>query len=369
MIRTLQKILLCGILPAIATSCGSPGVPLPPSLQLPAVVADLKAVRKGNHVSLTWSVPTRNSDQTKIRHWGRTQVCRSLMEPVNPKQCDLPAGTVAPPASPGGLASSSAQPSRLESGFVDDLQPSQLSENGAAGIFYAVSVLNERGRSAGLSNQVRVPAAPVLAPPDGLKVAASSAGIVLNWNPVPQPKPISDLTHIYRAYRREVGGANEGVAGELPVDAQEPRLLDHSFEWEKSYDYRVTVVTQIWKDGKLRDQVEGDDTPPIRVLAHDIFPPAVPSGLQAVYSSARQQFSIDLIWSPDSDPDLAGYNVYRREADKPGGWLKITPQLIATPAYRDSNVSPRSSYLYSVTAVDVRQNESAKSEAAAEETP
>jgi fibronectin type 3 domain-containing protein len=114
-------------------------------------------------------------------------------------------------------------------------------------------------------------------------------------------------------------------------------------------------------------EVEGDDTPPARVLAHDIFPPAVPTGLQAVYSGAGQEPFVDLIWAPDTEADLAGYNVYRREEG--GQPAKLNGELVKTPAYRDGNVSEGKRYSYSVSAVDLRGNESARSEEASEEVP
>jgi fibronectin type 3 domain-containing protein len=102
-------------------------------------------------------------------------------------------------------------------------------------------------------------------------------------------------------------------------------------------------------------------------LAHDIFPPTVPSGLQAVFSGPGQQAFIDLIWAPVTDADLAGYNLYRRE---PGSTPeKLNSELLQAPAYRDMNVVKGRTYIYSVSAVDVRGNESVRSEETSESVP
>jgi len=117
-------------------------------------------------------------------------------------------------------------------------------------------------------------------------------------------------------------------------------------------------------------QVEGDDSSTVRVVAHDVFPPAVPTGLQAVYSGEGQKPFIDLIWAPVASADLAGYNVYRREAGaSAAAAIKVNAELVKTPSYRDTAVSPDKTYVYSVSAVDVRGNESAKSEEANETVP
>jgi hypothetical protein len=156
--------------------------------------------------------------------------------------------------------------------------------------------------------------------------------------------------------------------GEVPLN-QTPatQLLDHSFEWEKTYFYLATVVTLIQAEGKPETQFEGDDTPAVRVFAHDVFPPAVPSGLQAVFSGAGQQPFIDLIWAPDADADLAGYNVFRHESGAEP--VKVNTELVKTPSFRDTNVESGKTYVYSVSAVDVRGNESARSPEASEAVP
>jgi len=37
----------------------------------------------------------------------------------------------------------------------------------------------------------------------------------------------------------------------------------------------------------------------------------VPTGLQAVFSGVGQAAFIDVAWSPDTESDLVGYNVFR----------------------------------------------------------
>jgi fibronectin type 3 domain-containing protein len=120
-------------------------------------------------------------------------------------------------------------------------------------------------------------------------------------------------------------------------------------------------------------QVEGDDTPPVRIIAHDVFPPAVPAGLQAAYSGEGQKPFIDLIWAPVTTADLAGYNVYRSEIETGSSasqqMVKLNSGLVKSPSYRDSAVTSGKTYTYSVSAVDVRGNESQRSETTSEPVP
>jgi fibronectin type 3 domain-containing protein len=86
-----------------------------------------------------------------------------------------------------------------------------------------------------------------------------------------------------------------------------------------------------------------------------------------VFSQSPQQSSIDLTWNPNSDSDLAGYNVYRRTDNTQP--VKLNTDLVKTPAFRDTGVQPGSRYFYSVSAVDLRNNESARSPEASETVP
>src|ERR1035437_5650246 len=56
--------------------CGTPGAPMPPSLNLPDRVEDLAAVRAGSQVSLTWTMPKKNTDNLLLKSNVRVHVCR-----------------------------------------------------------------------------------------------------------------------------------------------------------------------------------------------------------------------------------------------------------------------------------------------------
>jgi fibronectin type 3 domain-containing protein len=66
------------------------------------------------------------------------------------------------------------------------------------------------------------------------------------------------------------------------------------------------------------------------------------------------------------DADLAGYNVYRRED---GRLAKLNTEPVKVPSYHDEHVTAGKKYFYSVTAVDIRGNESARSDEASESVP
>jgi hypothetical protein len=361
----------------VMAGCAQTGVPLPPSLELPKPPNDLRAMRKGNHVYLTWSEPTVTTDRQNIRYIGPTLICRSSESEIS--ECGTPTAMLpAPSTSPA--KQSNGRPA-LES-YTDTLPASLQQPDPAADITYAVEILNRNARGAGLSNRFHIPAIITLSAPSDLAAQLTGDGVVLTWtnaNTIPaNPVGSSSVQFRYRIYRRnENPPANaspkdkkEVVAGEIPVGTPgSVQFLDSGFEWEQTYLYRVTAVSIVQRaDAEI--QIEGDDTPEIRVVAHDVFPPAVPTGLQAVYSGEGQKPFIDLIWTPVSNTDLAGYNIFRSEDGSTGEKMsKVNSEPVKTPSYRDTTVAPGKTYTYSVSAIDVRGNESAKSETAIESAP
>jgi hypothetical protein len=369
----------------VLSGCASVGPPLPPSLELPKQPVDLHAARKGDKVTLTWTVPARTTDRRSVRYLGITQICRGL-DPVL-EQCGKPVGEAAPAAN---LRAVKKMPTKLGTSYVDTLPSTMELEHSAGFATYAVEVLNTAGRGAGLSNQVHVPLVPTLPPFPEFSAKVTAQGILLAWQcPKNSPAAPAGVEYKFRVYRRTLSGradtkiaeitANECAAGlevnttgwealpaNLPAAAQDS-FLDRSFEWQKTYLYRGTVVSVEAVLGRSAVEVEGDDTPEVRVFADDVFPPAVPTGLQAVFSGPGQQPFIDLVWIPVTDADLAGYNVYRRAAGTSPE--KLNSELVNTPAFRDTKIAPGEEYFYSVSAVDVRGNESAHSEETSERSP
>ena len=128
-----------------------------------------------------------------------------------------------------------------------------------------------------------------------------------------------------------------------PVPLSSFEFLDTvSFNEERCYTVRG--VRGVGPDMRV-----GASSAPACVSAVDTFPPAVPSGLATVASEGV----INLIWEPNTDPDLGGYVVLRAEA--PGDTLQpLTPAPISEASYRDAAVTPGVRYVYAVVAIDNR---------------
>jgi hypothetical protein len=342
--------------------CGTPGAPLPPSLGIPKPVADLQSVRKGDTVTLTWSAPAETTDGALIRKPGKMQVSRTIsFESATRKViAELPLEP--------SLKENPAPAPTAKDSLTSLLEPV------AVGDFAVYSVLaqSSSGKKAGPSNQVTVPLVPTPRTPQRVVATTVPLGINLSWD---QFSPAQNQTHLnvqyaYRILRRQEGASTAPVmVKQVNAGNGTTTFIDTGIEWQQHYEYWITPVT-LWQGASTADikgEVEGDDSPIASVFADDKFPPDAPAGLQAVFSGLAQQPFIDLTWTPNTEPDLAGYNVYRHAGNSPP--VKINSELVKTSSFSDAKVSPGMKYFYSVTAVDLRGNESGKSPEASEAVP
>jgi hypothetical protein len=260
-------------------------------------------------------------------------------------------------------------------GHFSETLPSTLSSGAPRKLSYVVELKNRSGRSAGLSNAAVVAAGEAPPPITGLTAEVRKVGVVLRWKPdendvairlhrlllnPPAAKPKEGL----------MAPAPEPVEQDLLVEAgSQGQALDESVRFGESYEYRAQRVIPVEADGQ-KLQLDGEFSQPVRVEVKDVFPPALPNGLAAVASEGENGAgpAIDLSWQPNTETDLAGYIVYRREDD--GAWQRISPpQPVVGPAFHDAQVQPGHSYRYAVSAVDQGGHESARSPEAQETVP
>ncbi len=190
--------------------------------------------------------------------------------------------------------------------------------------------------------------------------------------PLPQkrkPEPGNSQT----SAKKEPGGGllatpTEPLERTLLVNAgASARTLDENVRFNERYEYRAQRVATVEANGQTLE-LAGPLSAPVEIETKNTFPPAVPTGLAAVGTAGENGSgpAIDLNWQPNTEPDLAGYIVYRREGS--AEWQRISPaQPIVGPAFHDANVTAGHTYRYAVSSIDQGGHESARS-AETEET-
>jgi hypothetical protein len=348
---------LAGALAVVMAGCGTPGAPQPPSLNLPQPVTDLSAVRAGDMVSLSWTMPKKNTDKLKIKGDVVVRVCRQEGS-----------GTCVNAGAPFPVTAGAM-------GSFSETLPEELASGAPRLMHYFVELKNSRGRSAGLSNGVVMLAGAPPEPVQELTAEVRKAGVVLSWTSDSEDASVRLQRKLLTPQATK---PKEGLTAPPPEppeqnllieDTQQGRALDKSVRFGETYEYRAQRVSRMTADGKTLE-LGGELSPPVQVEVKDVFPPAVPTGLAAVATVAASggETAIDLSWQPDTEADVASYVVYRSEGD--GAWERISPpEPIVGPAFHDAHVQPGHTYRYAVSAVDQGGHESARSEETQETVP
>ena len=345
--------------------CGMPGAPQPPSLHLPNRVGDLSATRTGNQVALTWSMPKKDTDKVPLKDNVTVRICRN--EHATGSCSSAATFALAPDA---------------DGTFTDKLPPA-LAEGAPRLLTYFVELDNRKGRTAGLSNAAQILAGEGPTAVNGLAAEMRRDGVLLQWMPAP---PAASPVAV-RLVRKLVSPpapakSTQGPLGPPPEPLERSLLvepgpsldqaLDSSIQFGQTYEYRAQRVARVTVNGETLE-LAGALSSPVRIAAVNVYPPAVPKGLAAVATAGEAGAgpAIDLNWQPGTEADLAGYIVYRREANAAeNNWQRISPaQPVPQPDFRDADVQPSHTYMYAVSAVDQQGHESAHSAPTEETVP
>jgi len=323
-VSRLFPVLVCVML--VAAGCGAPGDPLPPSLNIPERITDLAARQQGDRLLVSFTLPALTTDGVALRRF---------------RAVELRAG----PAPEGNfdierwLAQAAAFP-------VPNLQPGPVALELPASdwvgreLILAVRTAGPKGRFSDWSNLVALPIQPPLERPTELQATATAEGVKLSWRTSGGRAGVR-----FRILRRGAQQQREEVIGE----SERPEFTDSTAGFGATWEYWVQAYA---KAGEIEALSEPSER--VSITPEDRFPPAPPQGLRAAASLG----SVELAWDPSSEPDLRGYYVWR---STPGTQMTRISPLLELPGFSDRKIESGKKYLYAVSAVDTRGNESALS--------
>ncbi|MEB2360241.1 MAG: hypothetical protein HUU41_07805 [Bryobacteraceae bacterium] len=322
-----MRRLLAAALPLFLAGCGSIGDPLPPALNIPERILDLRVKQSGDMLVLDFSRPRRTTEGLVIDKPGTLEVA-------------------AGPAGEGEFDSErwAAGARRFEflSEPAEPSQPIEVPAQEFTGkeILLGVRALNKRGRTAGWSNLVTLRVIAPLPAPSKVQAESAAEGAKVTWA---YPEHASGLK--FRVYRRAFPSSEMTQAGEVET----LEWVDAAAEYGSRYEYQVQALRE---EGEIR--AESDLSPPVNIVPADTFPPAVPSGVIGIPGAG----TVELTWERAASRDLQGYCIYRAARDE--NFVKISG-VTETPAYSDATVESGKTYRYAVTSVDRLGNESRRS--------
>ena len=347
-----------------AIGCGAPGEPTPPAPKVPVRITDLEAQQTGDAAELTFTLPVKTISGERLTEAPAVEVLRGALKPDGSPE---PKSFRSVEAIPGALVGDYRAGEKIQ--ILDGISPEDLRAYPGCALAYRVRTRASRKRASVDSNTVIVRIRPVPERITSLRATVTESAIELSWSAPTRTSTGDPLPAIseYRIYRGDIDPASADAAAKdlsqakwkspLALLASSPTTSyrDASFDFGKTYAY--TVRTVIPADSGT---IESTGSVSAIVTPRDTYPPAVPQGLVAavVTPDPKGPPEVDLSWSINTETDLAGYHVYRGEQEGTPGQL-VTPDLLLSPAYRDTSVQPGHRYWYSVTAVDRSGNESA----------
>lgn len=354
--------------------CGAPGDPIPPAPLVPAAVSDLAAHQAGDGVELVFSLPPKTVSGEKLTAPPAIEIVRGSLKPNGAP--DSKSFRVVY-SIPGALVTNYLAGGHVR--FTDPISPSETKAHSGTTYAYLVRTRLSKKRASADSNVVTARVFPVPQPIPSVQFRVTETDVNLTWPAPTQTSAGDPLSAIpgYHVYRGEIDPRSPAPTGKdlstvhwiSPLAVLSPSTTisygDAQFEFGKTYVYVVRSVISV--DG---NEIESDNSEPVTVTPLDTFPPAAPQDLVAAVlpGAAPSTFVVDLSWSINVETDFAGYRVYRSEQEGARG-LPITPDLLPTPAFRDSTVAAGRRYWYTVTALDRSGNESAPSSSVVVDIP
>jgi fibronectin type 3 domain-containing protein len=302
------------------TGCGYVGDPLPPALNIPTPVGDLRGLEYGRDILVEFSPPTLTTEGLPLKSSKIELFVGPNVSPFSPDKWAAGATKFDIPPAAGAIS------------HQVPIQPWVGKE-----IVAAVRVLGPKGRSSAWSNFVTLMAGEPLATPSQVRTENVERGVAVTW---------SGSGPHYRIYRAQGDAKPERFA-----ETDSPQYLDDTTQYGTRYQYLV----QAFADEKRQSVV----SEPSDITPEDKFPPAVPAAVTA-FAGVN---TVELSWTRNGEPDFKGYNVYR---SVDGGPFEKVALLIEAPTFTDMKVETGKRYRYAIAAVDVLGNESARSSNPAE---
>jgi hypothetical protein len=352
--RALLLAQVVGIVFLLA--CGVQGPPQPPRLEVPVRVTDVTVNQVGRQLEIRFTLPQLAVDGERLTKPLEIEILRA----------HLPSGSQ-PSKSPSMVLWARLQPSQWARYSSEGklIYPGPLSqdeyknwqgEDSLIAVRTLTRGFRHRALESEISNLVRLRVLDVSSPVEQVEREVREKAIELRWQPPGKTLEGLAVKYLggYRVYRSTTGKPG---SFQLLAESAEPRYSDQDFEFGHSYFYEVRALFK-----EAGTTAESEASQPYEVIARDVFPPARPTGLSALYTSG----AVELVWTANSEKDLAGYYVYRHEnGEKP---KKLNKELLQTPILRDASVEHGHTYIYQVTAVDLSNNESPPSEEVKVET-
>jgi len=291
----------------LLAGCGYVGAPLPPALNLPQPIADLRVTEIGESIIVRFTPPVLTTENLPVEEF---------------REITLYVG-------PGGDLTA---PERYKIAVTRNELELPAARWAGQPLRFAVRTTGRTGRESDWSNFVDLSVGAPLAIPSELKVDNARDAVALKWN---------GNAPRYRILRSVLSDPTPKLETLAEVDAAE--FLDQTAVVGARYEYVIL--------GIAGENQQSLPSRPTQFAPADVFAPAKPTGLSVVMGA--------LAWTRNVEDDLEAYNVFRAVDDGP---FELIAPGVPLPAYNDTRIEAGKRYRYAVSAVDKTGNESERSD-------
>jgi fibronectin type 3 domain-containing protein len=326
------------ILLVLMSACAKKGPPVPWESIVPKRIVDLQATSREGRVLLEWTVPKENTDKSPLTDLAGFRVLRSEGVLIG-DECK-------------GCREKTKAVREINLGREEEVKKKRMTtvfeDQEARKVYiYEVVSVNQRGDPSSPSNPVTVYWDDPPPSPTQVRAEFGDKKVDLFWEAV-------EGATGYNVYRRTEGEEQFPINPLNSEPLTVTQYTDLNVQYEIKYLYSVRSVKRV-----VKTDVEGKGSPDVPVTPIKLTPPSAPVELVAI----PLKEGMELSWRKNPEPDLLGYNVYRRMPGEPQ-FEMLNESPLTKETYLDTHVELGKEYEYTVKAVDnsPRRNESAASE-------
>jgi fibronectin type 3 domain-containing protein len=308
-------------------------------------VNDLSGVVRAGEIHLTWTLPTRRVDGTRLLNPAVARIFRAEDSGEGePRAALLANRRIAGYTEVGTIAIDPTALPQGNRGSYDDADMLTIGRR----YTYVVLTADADGHTSPPSRRLSLTFLAAPEPPTGLRAEPGDREVRLAWQPPTRLTDGSEVTAplVYEVLRAPAADAPFTPVARTPAGGTS--AIDRGVENDRTYHYAVRAIRQ---EGETI--AEGPPSTSVAAMPADVTPPAAPTNLVAIPS----QGTVRLSWTPSPDADVARYVVYRAVAT--GRFERIGAVRPPTTTFTDRELKP-GTYRYAVAAQDTsaRANES-----------
>ncbi len=327
----------------LAGGCGFKNKPVPPESVVPQAIDDLRYTVNDKGVQLTWSFPVKTIKGSVLEDISSFQLFRAEI-PLEDYCPNCPVPFIEPVTVNAG----SPLDGQVRRKVTFD---TNLLRSGHK-YFFKVRSRSSWFADSADSNIITLVWFDPAAATGKVTVVPGDRQISLTWQPVVLKTASKDMAVKYQVLRSLDGKEFTKIGDPSAATSYTDRQVNNG----QKYFYSVQTLTE-----HKNERAQGGVSKEVETTPIDLTPPVSPIGVTAVRTDA----GIKVFWDRSDAPDLSGYRVYRRAADKDTYEMLGKVEPIYT-LFVDSKAGEDIRYYYAITALDgaTPANESSKSKEA-----